>query len=472
MPIDQLALLVALVIAANLVLLVALELPRLGRRRDRAPAEVADAFDAGLEGRVPATAEEPDGAPAAGRFFGAPGGLTTALYQRVVRVVSFMFIVAVLVVASLTGAVDQTGIFLLLAVGMFLIVLFGDVLPPRALGRLRRPIEAVATIGFLTILLMLTGGHESPYFLGFILLLSAASVASAGIGQAVLAVVTSAAYIGAVVAVAGPGPLTPAELGRVAFNLVAFSLITYVAGVIGREQRRAREEALRLSRFDALTGMYSRLYFLEEVEQEILRAARSRRPFALLMLDLDGLKAANDRFGHESGDQLLRAVADVVRGDIRSTDVAARYGGDEFVLVLPETDLAGAMLVADKLRVDISRLALPHNGNLIRTSVSIGLVTFPDEGRTSAELLRRADLAMYEAKRRGRDQIVRYARQVTVPMDVGDGSGPLPGPGVGVGPPPAPGAPAPESSIPAESPGPAPWQSTTATAEGRAGRPL
>jgi hypothetical protein len=156
-----------------------------------------------------------------------------------------------------------------------------------------------------------------------------------------------------------------------------------------------------------------------------------------------------------------------VRGDIRGTDVAARYGGDEFVLVLPETDLAGAMLVADKLRVDISRLALPHDGNLIRTSVSIGLVTFPDDGRTSAELLRRADLAMYEAKRRGRDQIVRYARQATVPMDVGDGqAGQPPAIGSVAGPPPAS-----EAQIPPESPGPAPWQSTN-TAEGRAAGPL
>jgi diguanylate cyclase (GGDEF)-like protein len=147
------------------------------------------------------------------------------------------------------------------------------------------------------------------------------------------------------------------------------------------------------------------------MEQEILRAARSGRPFALLMFDLDGLKAANDRFGHASGDTLLRAVADTLRGDIRITDVAARWGGDEFVLLLPETDLTGAMLVADKVRIDIGRLALPQDGLMVRTSASIGLVTYPDDGKSSTELMRRADLAMYEAKRRGRDQVVRFARE-------------------------------------------------------------
>jgi diguanylate cyclase (GGDEF)-like protein len=166
---------------------------------------------------------------------------------------------------------------------------------------------------------------------------------------------------------------------------------------------------------------------MAEVEQEILRAARSGRPFALLMFDLDGLKAANDRFGHASGDMLLRAVADTLRGDIRITDVAGRYGGDEFVVLLPETDLGGAMLVADKLRIDVSRLALPYDGQVIRTSASIGVVSYPDDGRASSELMRRVDLAMYEAKRRGRDQIVRFAREAKVAMATGL-PGPPPGP--------------------------------------------
>jgi diguanylate cyclase (GGDEF)-like protein len=198
---------------------------------------------------------------------------------------------------------------------------------------------------------------------------------------------------------------------RVAFNVVALVLVAYIGWVIGREQRRAREEALRLSRFDALTGLLSRSFFISTVEREIPRAARTGRPFALLMVDLDGLKAANDRFGHESGDRLIQSVADVLKNDTRAADLPARYAGDEFVVLLPETDLAGALRVAEKIRADLARLALPHNGSFIRTTGSIGLVTFPEDGRTWSELIRRADIAMYEAKRRGRDQIVHYARE-------------------------------------------------------------
>lgn len=436
MRIDQLALLFALVLAANLVLLVALELPRLTRRGSRDTPREMGATGAG----------ERAGARAR-TLTDSADFLPTDLYQRVVRVVSVVFISAALIVVSL-GYPGQPGIYALLAGGALLIVMRQDVLPSGSLGRWRLAIEAGVAIAFLTLLLVLTGGQSSPFFFGYVLLLGGAAMWASGLGPPILAVVTSAAYVVGVF-VSTAEPLAPAELGRVAFNLIALALVTYVASVVGREQRRAREEALRLSHFDSLTGLYSRDYLLAEVEQEILRAARTSRAFALLMVDLDGLKAANDRFGHAQGDVLLHAVSDVLRGDIRATDVAARYGGDEFVLILPETDVAGALSVAEKLRVDIARLALPYDGSVIRTSASIGLVTFPDDGRTSSELMRRADLAMYEAKRRGRDQIVRFARQVGVPMDV---------------PPAAPREPtAPahtqEPAVPPESPGRPPWES-------------
>jgi len=338
-----------------------------------------------------------------------------ALYDRMVRVVSYLFIAAVAAIVTLTGGSSQAPLYVLLVIGIVLLVVFQDVLPTGSLSRWRAQLEAGAVIVFLTVLLMLTGGVRSPFFLGFVLLLGIGSLWSSGWGPAILAAITVPVYLLAVIVSSGPELFMLDSIGRVAFNVVALILVTYVARVIGREQRRAREEALRLSRFDSLTGLYSRAFFVSTLEREIPRAARSGRPFAMLMFDLDGLKAANDRFGHESGDQLLQAVADVLRGDIRVTDVPARYAGDEFVLLLPETDVAGALRVAEKVRVDISRLALPHDGSLIRTSASIGLVTYPNDGRTSPELIRRADLAMYEAKRRGRDQIVRYAREATLP---------------------------------------------------------
>jgi diguanylate cyclase (GGDEF)-like protein len=180
--------------------------------------------------------------------------------------------------------------------------------------------------------------------------------------------------------------------------------------VISREQRRSSEAALALSRIDPLTGLSSRLHFERALEQEILRAGRTGRGFSMLLRDLDALKRVNDNFGHDAGDRLLGSIGEVMSGGVRATDVAARLGGDEFVIILPETDLAGALLVAEKLRRDIGHLAVPTNGNLVGSSVSVGVVAYPDDARTKEELLRRADQAMYEAKRRGKNQIVHYPR--------------------------------------------------------------
>ena len=488
MPIDQLALLFLVVIAANVLVLLALQFAWRGRR----------------------AGTEPDRKPQVTQSDGAPGGsprlLTSAsalppqIYQRVVRVASLVFIVAAMVVVVLTGTGPVTPVVVFLALGAIVIVLFQDIMPASSLGRWRQPIEATGALVFLTVLLVLTGGHNSPFFFGYILLLGAGSVWASGLGPAILALATSTAYLIGVLIPFSTAPSGAADISRIAFNLIALALVSYVSAVVGREQRRSREEALRLSRFDSLTGLHSRDYFMAEMEQEILRAARSGRSFALLMFDLDGLKAANDRFGHASGDTLLRAVADTLRGDIRITDLAARWGGDEFVLLLPETDLTGAMLVADKVRIDIGRLALPQDGLMVRTSASIGLVTYPDDGKSSTELMRRADLAMYEAKRRGRDQVVRFARETkqedapvaTKPIGVVDASiasvatmpssngtgGPLsglPAPAVvvtadggTVAPAPVPAAPVPAApALPPEQPavpspwiGRAPWEST------------
>jgi diguanylate cyclase (GGDEF)-like protein len=132
------------------------------------------------------------------------------------------------------------------------------------------------------------------------------------------------------------------------------------------------------------------------------------RGFTMLMLDLDDLKPVNDTFGHQWGDRLLKAIADTVRRTVRFTDAAARYGGDEFVVLLPETDAAGGYVVGEKLRRDISSLTLHAADRNVRSSVSVGLVAYPDDGSTIEQLVAAADVAMYEAKRRGKNRIVGY----------------------------------------------------------------
>jgi len=188
-------------------------------------------------------------------------------------------------------------------------------------------------------------------------------------------------------------------------NLTALVLLTYVATVIAREQRRARDAAIRLSAVDPLTGLFNRSFFFAAIEREIARCARSGRGFCLLMMDLDELKAVNDRLGHFYGDRVLRGVGEVVSAGVRRIDTAARYGGDEFVVLLPETDPTGAFVLAEKIRIGVQEMAvdLPPTGP--RPSLSVGVVAFPDDGRTADELMISADGAMYASKRAGKNRV-------------------------------------------------------------------
>ena len=337
--------------------------------------------------------------------------ISPASTRQVARVVALLFLAAVAVVVALTRAwpEQEPAIFTLLAGGMLLVVLFMDMVPPAALGRYRRPLEGIGAIIFLGLLMALTGGAASPFLVGFYLV--AAGTALSAEGRAPLAVAifgaVTIAVVGLLDAFVG-GPLEPEALAWIGINAVSLILLADIATAAARSQRHARDEALRASRFDALTGLYNRSFFFTTMEQEIRRSDRMGRGFTMLMLDLDDLKPVNDTFGHQWGDRLLKAIADTVRRTIRFTDAAARYGGDEFVVLLPETDAAGGYVVGEKLRRDIHALTLDAADRNVRSSVSVGLVAYPDDGTTIEQLVAAADVAMYEAKRRGKNRIVGY----------------------------------------------------------------
>lgn len=352
---------------------------------------------------------------------GAPGAarnsrsfVTPASTRQVARVVAFLFLASVAVVVALTGAWPETqaAIFTLLAAGMLLVVLFMDMVPPAALGRWRRPAEGIGAIIFLGMLMAFTGGSSSPFMVGFFLVVAGTALSTEGRAPLTVATV-GAATIGLVgLFDALDGPVEPESLAWVGIGAVSLILLADIATAAARAQRQARDEALRASRFDSLTGLYNRTFFFTTMQQELRRSDRMGRGFTMLMLDLDDLKPVNDTFGHQWGDRLLKAVADTIRQTIRFTDAAARYGGDEFVVLLPETDAAGGYVVGEKLRRDIAGLALHAADRNVRSSVSVGLVVYPDDGSTIEQLVAAADVAMYESKRRGKNRIVGYQTRI------------------------------------------------------------
>lgn len=177
-----------------------------------------------------------------------------------------------------------------------------------------------------------------------------------------------------------------------------------MAGVVDITSRKEMEAHLeRLATTDPLTGLANRYRFFRAAEQEAARAARYGRPLAVLMADLDHFKRINDTCGHEAGDYVLTAFAALCRQILRPTDLIARFGGEEFALMLPETGLPGAITLAERLRAATETLSVP--GGRLRTSISIG-VTVVHGGESSVEAaLSRADRALYAAKQGGRNRV-------------------------------------------------------------------
>ena len=166
------------------------------------------------------------------------------------------------------------------------------------------------------------------------------------------------------------------------------------------------KELERLADVDILTGIFDRRHFFELAEMEIARARRYKRPAAVIMIDIDHFKDVNDNFGHAIGDEVLRILADRLRGVLRQTDVLGRYGGEEFAVLLAETEPEMAKLVADRLCNRINDEPLSAGRRQIPLTISLGVSSLGDELQDLAGLLARADAAMYAAKHSGRNRVV------------------------------------------------------------------
>ena len=340
-----------------------------------------------------------------------PAASDPTLENRVIRIVSWAFLMAVAVFAAASGlwASALPTIVIVIAVTGFATLVVQDVLPRTVIRRLGGPLQALLALAFATGLVVLTGGFESPFTFGFPLIVGAGALLVAPRIAAALALLATAGYVGAGFAV-DQTPAVP-SLIQMGVNLTGVYLLAFVGASVSREQRRARDAAIRLSTIDSLTGLYNRTFFFTALEREIARGDRSGRAFCLLMLDLDDLKTVNDRFGHIAGDQVLRTVSDIVRSGVRKIDVASRYGGDEFVALLPETDPTGGWVLAEKIRLMVAEHGMP--GVDPGPTVSVGVVSYPADGRSADALLVSADRAMYASKRGGKN---RVARATSEPM--------------------------------------------------------
>lgn len=174
------------------------------------------------------------------------------------------------------------------------------------------------------------------------------------------------------------------------------------------EARQLKAKYEHLSLRDDMTGLYNRRYFFPTAESLLARASRKREPVSLALLDLDHFKSINDRFGHGCGDLVLRQVGGMLQNAVRQSDILARFGGEEFIILMPDTDCQAGKQLAERIRQQIKTLKITYQDQPITISTSIGITCWPiDKGKPELEqMIRQADLALYRAKDLGRDRMV------------------------------------------------------------------
>jgi diguanylate cyclase (GGDEF)-like protein len=333
--------------------------------------------------------------------------------SRTVAEIHWLLLILVLLYLVFGGATEDAEVSAAVSSGLFfyaaLVMSFRYANFYRRETRWKIALETWGMIAFVTWVLWFTDRLASPLLNAYLLAVITSALTLGKVTTLVNVGLIAACYIFL------GGNLDAEELVSLRFaagfaaQLAPVLLVAYITTMFSADIRYGLQRAKLLSETDELTGLFNTRGFAIAANRLFGQALRYDRPASVLMIDSDNLKRVNDAYGHDAGNRLLRQLANAIQAELRSTDVPARYGGDEFIVLLPETPPKGAMDVAERIRSAISGAALALEGRVIDSSVSVGVACFPEDGRTLDALAARADRALYQAKQRGRDCVVRYS---------------------------------------------------------------
>jgi len=190
-----------------------------------------------------------------------------------------------------------------------------------------------------------------------------------------------------------------------------FVLVGYLTTMLSSDIHYARQQIVAASETDELTKLPNMRAFNSLLQKENTRFKRYNKPFSIMMIDIDELKSVNDRFGHETGNRLIIMAANSINERTRSADVVARYGGDEFVMLLPETDAGQLQDLAERIRTAVENTAFDEQGQRVSTTVSIGVASCPSDAVSPQDLIHKADSALYHSKRAGRNRTTIWRQE-------------------------------------------------------------
>jgi diguanylate cyclase (GGDEF)-like protein len=266
---------------------------------------------------------------------------------------------------------------------------------------------------FITYVLYFTGKIESPLLNLYLLVIITSGLTLGKFHTLLILATITVVYMYMGVPDYNFNTLSLKNIGVMMTVFSPYLLIAYLTTMLSADLHYAKKMFKLLSETDDMTGLENLRSFNQTLTSEIKTASRYKHVFSVLMIDADGLKAINDSHGHEAGNTLIKTVANSIQSCLRESDKLARYGGDEFIALLPETDCEAALEVGERIRKGVENTSFDMKGNKIKTTVSIGIASYPAHASEGDELMHKADRALYQSKEAGRNKVLAHAATET-----------------------------------------------------------
>lgn len=272
-------------------------------------------------------------------------------------------------------------------------------------------VETWVMILFITLVVLNTGSVESPLLNLYLLVIISSSIT---LGKSVtIAEIVIISLVYFFMAARGGLEYSLVEYTEFLVFFLPFMLVAYITTMLAADVNYGKEMFKVLSETDEMTGLLNKRSFSPMLNKAIEVAEQYSQPLSVMMIDADNLKKVNDTYGHKAGDKLILTIASTIRDCLRTSDIICRYGGDEFVALLPQLPAAKAAETAERLRSAVENTSFDVDGEKITTTVSIGVASYPDKVSKTGALMEKADEALYESKKAGRNKVVVYVENLS-----------------------------------------------------------